>query len=164
MTPKLRGHGLIKKRGEDMDNVKERRKKYLVNRKLQLQFVWLLLLQVSIPLILLGSSLYIVNKSYLLSIQMMVGETALSDAYIQSTLNFSILAVVVLLTITAILLTFIGVRFSHHVAGPLYKLEDAIDRLAKGEKVERIHFRKTDALGDFAEKFNTVIERLNQAK
>jgi len=144
--------------------IKERRRRYLVNKKLQLQFVWLLMLQAIIPVILLGSSLYIINKSYLASIQSMVGEVMLSDAYIQSILHFSILAVVLLLIITGILLIFIGIRFSHHVAGPLHRLENTIDKLAKGEEVESIHFRKTDALGDLAEKFNVIIKRLNQAR
>ena len=52
----------------------ERRRKYLVNRKLQLQFSSLLILQAAIPIILLGCSLYIVNKIYLFAIQRMIGE------------------------------------------------------------------------------------------
>ena len=127
-----------------MEDVKNRRKRYLVNKRLQLQFSVLLILQAAIPIVLIGSSLYIVNKMYLLAIQMMVGETVLSDAYIQGILNFSIQATVALLAITAILLTFIGIRFSHHVAGPIYKLEETMDRLAEGEVTYEISQGQVD--------------------
>jgi nitrogen fixation/metabolism regulation signal transduction histidine kinase len=146
-----------------MANV-ERRRKYLVNRKLQLQFALLLFLQAAIPIILLGCSLYIVNKIYLFTIQRMIGEWVVSDVDIQAVLNFSVQAVLALLLITGILLTFIGIRFSHHVAGPLYKLEETLDKIIQGERIELLHFRKTDAVQELAEKFNTVIKRLNLAK
>lgn len=147
-----------------MGDIRERRKKYLVNKEIQLQFVWLLIMQAAIPIILLGSSLYIVNKTYLTSLQGMIGEAVLSDAHIQSTLNFSLLTIGVLLIITSILLSYIGIRFSHHVAGPLYRLQVTIEKLARGEKVELLHFRKTDAMDGLAERFNTIIQRLGQAK
>lgn len=141
-----------------------RRRKYLVNKRLQLQFVLLLVMQAAIPIILLGCSLYIVNKIYLSTIQRMIGELVISDVDIQAILTFSIHAVVALLVITAILLTFIGIRFSHHIAGPVYKLEESMDKLARGEEVEPLHFRKGDAVNGLAEKFNIIIKKLNQAK
>ena len=79
-------------------------------------------------------------------------------------LNFSIQAVAALLIITAILLAFIGIRFSHHIAGPLFKIEESLDRLIEGEKIEPLRFRKTDAIDELAEKFNVIIARLNQVK
>ena len=147
-----------------MANIKNRRRKYLINRKLQMQFAWLLVVQAAIPIIILGSSLYIVNKMYLLSIQRIVGNTVILDADIQGILNFSMLAMAALLLITALLLIFIGIRFSHHIAGPLYKLEETISRLAKGEKVEPIYFRKTDMVNGLASKLNEVIKRFNLGK
>jgi signal transduction histidine kinase len=147
-----------------MARIKNRRRKYLVNKKLQLQFAWLLIMQAAIPIILLGGSLYVVNKMYLSTVQRIAGDAALSDAYIQSILSFSILAMVTLLLITGILLAFIGIRFSHHVAGPIYKLEMSMDGLVRGEKVEPLHFRRTDVVDGLAEKFNAIIEKFNQTQ
>jgi capsular polysaccharide biosynthesis protein len=144
-----------------MQGTKERRRKYLVNRKLQMEFSLLMIMQVVIPIVLLWSSLYVVNKMYLSSLQVMVGEEALSDVYIKSILNFSIQAAIALIVITAVLLTFIGIRFSHHVAGPLYKLELILDKLARGEKVKPLQFRKTDSIVGFADKINIIIKKLN---
>ncbi len=147
-----------------MDGIKNRRKQYLVNKRLQGQFSLLLILQAVIPIVLLGSSLYIVNRIYLFAIQRIIGYEALSDIDIQNVLNFSIQAILALVVITAVLLAYIGIRFSHHIAGPVYKLEETMDRLAEGEKVEPLHFRKSDAIMGLAEKFNIIIKKLNQVR
>ena len=85
---------------------RERRKKYLVNERLQMQFSWLLLIQLVIPTVTLGTFLFIINKMYLSSLQKFVGETVISEPYIQSILTLSVLAIVIVLIISGILLIF----------------------------------------------------------
>ena len=147
-----------------MANVKNRRSLYLVNKRVQMQFTWLLLIEVAIPTIILGSLLYIVNKRYLTSIQRIVGESVISDPYIQSILSFSMIGVVMFLIIWMMLLLFLGIRITHHVAGPLYKLEQTIDKMLNGEKIEPLHFRKTDVVDKLADKFNALADRFYQLK
>ena len=57
-----------------------------------------------------------------------------------------------------------GIRFSHHIAGPIYKLEEGMDQLANGEMVRPMRFRKTDVIDTLADKFNAVAKRLNLLK
>ena len=144
--------------------MKNRRKQYLVNKKIQLQFAWLLIIQIAIPTIVLGTFLYIVNKMYLSCLQRIVGEAVISDPYVQSILNFSVVAIVVFLVISALLLMFLGIRFSHHIAGPLYKLERSMDKLARGEKIKPLSFRNTDLIHSLAAKFNAILEKYEQSK
>ena len=141
-----------------------RRKQYLVNKRLQLQFAFFLTLQVAIPILLLGASLFIINKLYLTSIQMVVGNNVLPDSHIQEVLLFSVLSVLALLVISGILLVYISIRFTHHIAGPIYKLEKTVDNLVKGHKAESIKFRKTDFICGLADKFNILIEELNKTR
>jgi len=147
-----------------MVKMRERRRQYLVNRKLQMQFVRLLVTQAAIPIIMLGTSLYLINKMYLFRLQAIVGNSIMSDAGIHAILNFSIVAMLSLLVITGLLLAFLGIRFSHQIAGPLYKLESGMDKLARGEKVELIHFRKTDIMNGLGDKFNIIARKLGQVK
>lgn len=147
-----------------MRSVRNRRRLYLVNRKIQMQFTWLLLIEMAIPTIILGALFYIVNKRYLSFIQRILGESVVSDPYIQSILNFSILSIGVFLIAWILLLLFLGIRVTHHIAGPLYKLEQSMDKLLKGEKIERLHFRKTDVIDEIADKFNAIAEKLSQVK
>jgi len=147
-----------------MTRTKNRRRHYLVNRRMQLQFVILLLLLAVVPIILMGSSFYIINKTYLHAIQRIIGEMVITDMDIQGILDFSTHSLIALVIITSILLIYIGVRFSHHIAGPFYKIEETMDKLAKDEKVELLHFRKSDSVNDLAEKFNVIIKKLHQTK
>ncbi len=153
---------LVEKGGGGM--IKFRRRNYLVNKKLQLEFSWLLMLQTAVPIVILGGSLYIVNKLYLLALQRIVGITAITDADVQGILNFSIMAMIVLLITVSMLLLLIGIMFSHHIAGPLYKIEDSLDRILRGEKIEPLKFRKSDAVNGLSEKFNALIRKINQIK
>lgn len=147
-----------------MVKTKERRRRYLVNKKLQMEFVRLLITQAAVPIIILGASLYWVNKMYLTRLQAIVGTSIMSDAEIQGILNFSIVSMLLLLVITALLLAFLGIRFSHEVAGPLHKLSNSMDKLARGEKVDLVYFRRTDILNGIGNKFNDVVKRFNQVK
>ena len=144
--------------------MRERRRQYLVNRKLQMQFVRLLITQAAVPIIMLGKSLYLINKMYLFRLQTIVGNSIMSDAEIHAILNFSIVAMLSLLVITGLLLVFLGIRFSHQVAGPMYKLESGMDKLARGEKVDLIYFRKTDIINGLGDKFNIIARKLSQVK
>lgn len=147
-----------------MSRIKEKRRKYLVNKKLQMQFVWLLVTQSVIPVIVLGTSLYAVNKMYLLRLQVIAGSSIMSDAEIRDILNFSVMSMLTLLVIMVLLLAFLGIRFSHQVAGPLHKLSNSMDGLARGEKVDLISFRKTDILNGIDDKFNAIVKRFGQVK
>lgn len=147
-----------------MAKTKERRRQYLVNKKLQFEFVRLLIIQAAVPIITLGILLYMVNNMYLLSIQTIIGSTIISDTEIDSVLNFSIFAMSALLAVMAVLLWYLGIRFSHRIAGPLYKLEKGMDKLANGEKVEPIYFRKTDIVTSLGDKFNAIAKRYNLIK
>lgn len=147
-----------------MDTKTFKRRKYLVNKKLQLQFSLLLILQVTIPIIILAGSLFVVNKMYLYSLQAIVGPEALSSVDINGILFFSIKSLIAFLMVTILLLAFMGIRFSHHIAGPIYRLESGLDDLANGKTVRQMKFRKTDVVDTLADKFNAVAKRMNLLK
>jgi len=145
--------------------MRERRKNFLVNKQFQLQFAFFVAMQSAIPIILFGASLYVINKLYLTSIQIIIGKGVIPDSHIAEILTFSVFAVLAMLAISAVLLFYISIRFSHHIAGPIHKLENTIDNLMKGEKAEPLKFRKDDAVPDaFASKLNVLIEELNKSR
>ncbi len=54
----------------------------------------------------------------------------------------------------------IGLLFSHRVAGPLYKLKSAFERVKKGEGQLRIYFRKYDEFQEVALEFNKMLDQI----
>jgi hypothetical protein len=58
------------------------------------------------------------------------------------------------------LVLFDALRFSNKFAGPIFRLRNAVRRLADGTSYEPIHFRKGDYWFDLAEEFNRLADRL----
>jgi methyl-accepting chemotaxis protein len=50
---------------------------------------------------------------------------------------------------------------SHRIAGPLYKFESSLERIANGDVSFDIHFRRNDEMKKLAEVFNTASRSLN---
>ena len=53
-------------------------------------------------------------------------------------------------------------RLSNRFVGPTFRLRRCLRRLADGESVEPIHFRKGDMWQEFAEEFNAVLARVQR--
>ena len=51
-------------------------------------------------------------------------------------------------------------KISNKMAGPICRLRDTVDRLAKGEDVAPLKFRKGDMWDDLPEKFNQMVDEL----
>lgn len=60
------------------------------------------------------------------------------------------------------LILFDALRFSNKFAGPIFRLRNAVRRLADGSSYEPIHFRKGDYWFDLAEEFNRLADRLER--
>jgi methyl-accepting chemotaxis protein len=63
-----------------------------------------------------------------------------------------------------IMVIVVGLYTSHRIAGPVYRIADDIDRALSGERGVRVSLRRQDALADFAEKVNQLIERFDDAR
>lgn len=65
-----------------------------------------------------------------------------------------------------LLLLAIGIGFSilvsHRIAGPIYRFEKVLDRLAKGELDYNVSIRKKDELQELAQKFDKAVQYLRQ--
>jgi sensor histidine kinase YesM len=59
-------------------------------------------------------------------------------------------------------ITAFSVIFSHRIAGPLYRLEQTLDKIIQGDHAESIQLRKGDELEELAEKINKLIHILRK--
>ena len=57
-----------------------------------------------------------------------------------------------------------SIVFSHRIAGPIYRLEQTLDKLIKGEDTEYIQLRKGDELKGLAVRLNELIRILGKSK
>ena len=58
----------------------------------------------------------------------------------------------------------VGIRMSHRIAGPVYRIAEDIDRVLSGEQGVRVSLRRKDALEDLADKVNQLFEHIDDAR
>ncbi len=56
------------------------------------------------------------------------------------------------------------IKFSNRFVGPIYRLHQAIRKIAAGEEFSPVHFRKGDFWHELADDFNAMIDRLSDHK
>jgi methyl-accepting chemotaxis protein len=59
-----------------------------------------------------------------------------------------------------VLMVGLGILYSHRIAGPLHNLGNKMQRIANGEDLSEVKFRRNDQFRDLAESFNAMIARL----
>lgn len=64
----------------------------------------------------------------------------------------------------AFVITAFSIVFSHRIAGPIYRLEQTLNSLIRGEDVKTIRIRKGDELKDLVEKTNSLILMVKRSR
>lgn len=63
-----------------------------------------------------------------------------------------------------VVVSIFGVRYSHRLAGPAYRMMSDIRRVLDGEKDVRIHLRDRDKLRELADRINELIDRFEEER
>ena len=135
-----------------------RRRRFIVDRSLQLQLLAVSLGQILFFGAVLASGLFLPLVVQLLSGPIDAPATERAAAYFLK-LHSTFWAASVL-ALAAVLLH--ALQVSHRLAGPLYRLRLAIDALAEGRRPRPIHLRHGDYLQSEIEHLNRLIERSGQ--
>jgi len=134
-----------------------RRRRYLVKKGMQLRYLVLILTSALLPTVLIGICLYWLIFSMMAQQLGFPESIAYNLLPVISRVNHIL---IIGLPILLLLMLGWGLFLSHRIAGPIYRLERALDRIAKeGDFSVRVKFRKKDELGSIAEGLNKVLER-----
>ena len=135
-------------------------KNFLINPKFQLKYVfWMVSTGAGLALTYSVLFYNFANDSYKLIIELSkVPEE--TQVLMQYQLTKVILIQGVVTFIFLLCIGLVGVLFSHRVAGPLYKLKSAFERVKKGEGQLRIYFRKYDEFQEVALEFNKMLDQI----
>jgi methyl-accepting chemotaxis protein len=137
------------------------RKRYFIKSGLQIRYLRLILLAIILPTFLLALCLYYLIF-YLMAEQLGIPE---SIAYnITPVLNKINIILLTGLPVISILLLSWGLVISHRIAGPVYRLEQDLKKIAEGNFSLRIKLRKKDELASIAEGINKVLDKVEGKK
>ncbi len=140
------------------DEQKYPRKQFLVDREYQFRFVrsvlvWVFAIAVFGAVIAIG----------LLWRQMYRPELETQSYFVAAFIGVSITLLVELL-IAIPIVSFLGIRSSHRVVGPVVRIKKMLEAIGSGDFSQRITLRKGDALENLAEAINKMAERLRSRK
>lgn len=141
-----------------MSNAGFRRKKYFVDRGLQLRFARFVILFA------LGASVF-TGATVFYTTFFMLGER-LADVYPQGRLVEIFQSVHLVLLIEAVIvigIIFYGsIKFSHRIAGPLPKIYETLRQIGKGNFDVHLVLRKRDELRELADVINEMTKNLKE--
>lgn len=153
-----------------------KRKQMIVDRVFQYRLVSLFLAAVLISLVLFSGLamggywlIMVIGKEpfqeTLLISQTMVIDGQTVSEQIEGVSRWSIILPAILINniITMLVLTIVGIIYSHRISGPVYRIHADITRVLQGESGIRTAVRKGDYLQDFAKSVNQLIERLEES-
>lgn len=136
------------------------RQKYLINKKLQMSYSWVLIMVGGLLILTFGSSLWYINKIHLDLFHKIVGEDALPKSYISSIQNQFLIGIPIALVAISCLLLVLGIYISHRIAGPLYRITKNLNLIGIENQIDTIQIRKRDQLKEMADAFNHMVHAL----
>lgn len=136
------------------------RTKYLTGSHIQIRYLTLLLISMSVPLVLVGCCLYYLTFT-LMAEQIGIPEYIAYNVFpVINKINMMLLVGAPPLFLLLILW---GVVLSHRFAGPLERLEKELKEISKDEKYKhRIGLRKHDDIKPVADAINKLLDKLEE--
>jgi methyl-accepting chemotaxis protein len=136
-------------------NLSRSRRKYFINRAIQLDFMLRLMLLVAFGSIITGFILYYYMSRQLSSEPEIIYRNTM--LILRNTIIFTQLIVGV---VVFIVIGYVTLYFSHRIAGPLYRLEKIMDQVGDGDLTVKVVFRKKDALLHLKTSMQYMIDNL----
>ena len=151
---------------------RECRRKYLIDKDMQhyvlKTFVWVVLIVAITFSVLLIRMNYYMSESLFQTFQGVNINSAVNIdlTQIQEDLTrkdiYFVLHVSIAVVLIGLLVAFMAIRFSHKIAGPIYRLKIAFREVEKGDLTCRVHTRKKDKLKGLVQLFNNMMDFVEQ--
>ena len=139
-----------------MDNM---RKNYFIKKEFQTKFILKFCALVTLAAVISAVVLYLFLSHSVTTVfkdsRIMIKPTT---EFIMPGLIFSSLISVILVSLATVAVV---VFISHRIAGPLYKVENSLERMGEGDVSFDIHFRRGDEVKVLSEIFNKTRRKLS---
>lgn len=129
-----------------MDPISDQRRRVLVDRKFQLQYLWIWLLT--------GLGLTVI------AIAMWLGWRRWAGGGNEPLVLRVVGGMTVFIVLFCLLMGVLSVAMTHRVAGAAYRLERCVDRMLEGEYSQNLTLRRNDYLQTLAERLSRLQQRL----
>ena len=145
-----------------MKMIKRRRKRYLINKSLQLRYMGMVVVLMAIISVATGWVIY--STTWMTLIDKLEGKEVMLDKIFMDLNNLLLTRISLLILIGVCLGAIIVMFIVHRIAGPLFRVERIMRTIGKGIIPEKVKFRKLDELKDLAEAINETISKITEVR
>jgi methyl-accepting chemotaxis protein len=141
-----------------------RRKRYIVDKKFQIKFILRFCFTVILVSLAIGISIF---YSSLGSTTVAIENTRVVVKHTQDFILPMLIAVVIIVTMSASAAVFFSTLFStHKIAGPIYRLSKEVDKLKQGDLTRNFKIRSKDEFQELAKNLNEMggVLRINYSE
>lgn len=139
----------------------QRRRNYFIKKEFQVKFILKFCFLIVVACFLMGGLVYFLSASTITTsfenLRLVVKST--KDFILPALLLSSIIAIILISLACILTVLFI----SHRIAGPLYRLERSMEKIAGGDLTLDTRLRKTDELKAIANSLNDLVSKLRES-
>lgn len=137
------------------------RKNYFISKSMQSKFAGTILLLVFLITVITACNIYVLG-SFFLSTQATMTEGQTVESMMRHFVTELWPRLLLLVLVNVIIVFIVSIMYSHQIAGPAYKLEKSIQRIANGDLTFEIHLRRNDNLKEVAGAINIMLSRFRE--
>lgn len=134
------------------------RKNYFIAKGMQSRFAGTILLLVFLITVITACNIYVLG-SFFLTTQATLSEGQTAESMMRHFVTELWPRLLLLVLVNVIIVFIVSIMYSHQFAGPAYKLEKSIQRIANGDLTFEIHLRRNDSLKELAIAINSMLSR-----
>ncbi len=133
-----------------------KRRKYFIKNSTQSRLIF------KTYMVLAGVLIVVATLFYLAADRNLQGDYFKAHLVLKTTMENLLPILIAVNAIALVLAAFFIVRFTHEIAGPVYRLRKMAPRIAEGDLSQELKFRRSDETKEIAEAVNLIIEGLRQ--
>ncbi|MBF0407975.1 MAG: methyl-accepting chemotaxis protein [Candidatus Riflebacteria bacterium] len=137
------------------------RKNYFIAKGMQSKFAGTVLLLVFLITVITACNIYVL-ASFFMNTKATISEGQTAETMMKLFIVDLWPRLLLLILVNVIIIFIVSIMYSHQIAGPAYKLEKSINRIAGGDLTFEIHLRKNDNLKEVAVAINKMLAKFRE--
>ena len=134
------------------------RKNYFIAKGMQSKFAGTILLLAFLITVITACNIYVLG-SFFMQTQASIGENQTAEGMMRHFVTQLWPRLLLLVLVNVIIVFIVSIMYSHQIAGPAYKLEKSIQRIASGDLTFEVTLRKNDNLKELAASINGMLSK-----
>lgn len=134
------------------------RKNYFISKGMQSKFAGTILLLAFLVAVITACNIYVLG-SFFVSTKTTLDEARGVTSIMQTFFTEFWPRLLLLVFVNVIIIFIVSVMYSHQTAGPAYKLEKSIKRIAEGDLTFEVSLRRNDNLKELAVALNDLLKK-----